>query len=322
MIKILSASPFASVQDMGRTGYRAQGVGVAGAMDGPALRAANLLVGNSADAAGIETTSGALKLRFATAALFATTGAPAMVTLDGIALPNHWCQVAEAGQVLEILPSKTDMWSYLAISGGIDLPETLGSRSTDFKIGLGGAKLAAGAKLPLAPTDLARLRAVTALGGFGVAPRPIARDENGLPVVRVIPAREYDEFPPDSQQAFWDQPWTIGREINRMGYRLSGPELKTLHPLSLPSYGILPGVVQVPSGGQPIVQLAEANTCGGYPKMGVVIQTDLPALVQTRTGGAVRMQRATPEQALAARAGLQGWLAGIESAANEVMAWA
>ena len=117
-------------------------------------------------------------------------------------------------------------------------------------------------------------------------------------IIRVLPAREYSDFNQDSRTDFWTTPWQVGSESNRQGYKLNGAVLKTKEPLSLLSYGLIPGTIQVPQAGQPIVQLAEANTCGGYPKIGVVIEADIGRLAQSRPGQKVRFKRVSRVEAL------------------------
>jgi len=325
MIEVLTAGPFATVQDLGRTAYRNQGVSLSGAMDSHALRMGNLMLGNSADAAGIETTASPLVLRFNADMLFALTGAACAATLGGIVLPVDWCMQAKRGQVLEIQPSSEGMWTYVCVAGGIDCAEVLGSRSTDTKIGIGGPfdgkALSAKDHLTCFPSDPTDCTTIGALGGYGALPRPRPRDTNGAFVVRVLTAREYDDFIPEHQTLFWSAPWQVERESNRMGYRLSGPELQTIQPLSLPSYGLVVGVIQVPPSGQPMIQLAEANTCGGYPKIGVVIDADLPRLVQVCPGQSVRMQRVDRTAALAARRANQSHLKTVTAAKRTACAW-
>lgn len=321
MIEILAAGPFATVQDLGRPTRRGHGISVAGAMDALALRGGNLMLGNDEDAAGIETALAPLRVKFTEETAFAVTGAAARVRLDGIALPNWWCGPAHAGQVLEIMPSTVGMWTYLTVAGGINCATVLGSRSTDLKLGIGGPfegkAIPTGAKLQTGVSDTA---AIHALGGYALQP-PQAETQDGHPVLRVIPAREYDEFVDSDRAAFWETDWRVGQECNRMGYRLTGPTLHTTVPLSLPSYPLVSGIIQVPPSGQPIIQLAEANTCGGYPKFGVIIQADLRTLVQSRPASILRMRQVTADQGVAARAEHEAFLRTARNAAKTVAAW-
>jgi allophanate hydrolase subunit 2 len=111
---------------------------------------------------------------------------------------------------------------------------------------------------------------------------------NGCVPVRVLPAAEFGQFTEAAIAAFYSTPYEVTPQANRVGYRLKGTPLHTCHRLELRSHGIAPGTVQVPPAGQPIVQLAEANTCGGYPKIATVIESDLWRLAQTPVGCAIQ----------------------------------
>jgi biotin-dependent carboxylase-like uncharacterized protein len=115
--------------------------------------------------------------------------------------------------------------------------------------------------------------------------------------IRVLPGSEYDQFPADAQEAFWSDEWLVTPNSNRMGYRLAGTELKRTHKTDLLSHAVLPGTIQVPPNGQPIVLLSDAQTTGGYPKIGAVIQADLWKLAQVRLNGAIRFIPTTPQEA-------------------------
>ncbi|KAA2213033.1 biotin-dependent carboxyltransferase family protein [Pseudoroseomonas oryzae] len=317
MIEILAATPLSSVQDLGRSGVRRYGIGVSGAMDPMALSAANLLLGNERGAAGIEITASPLRLRFLADTAFSLCGADGAATLDGLPLPPFWAMAARAGQELSVRAPRAGMRAYLAVAGGIDVPVVMGSRSTDLKTGFGGHEgrgLAAGDRLPIG-TPAAPPRIPE--GGFGVAPPAgMPLSEADTTEVRVIRAAQYGRFPEAAHETFWSTAWTLRPDSNRMGFRLAGPALIPVERVELLSHGILPGVVQVPPAGEPMIQLNDANTCGGYPKMGVVIGADLWRLGQLRLGGGLRFAEATREEALAARAANEAYLAGVSRASR------
>ncbi|MCT8179216.1 biotin-dependent carboxyltransferase family protein [Variovorax sp. CY25R-8] len=305
MIEILSSGLPNVVQDLGRTGHLRIGVSRSGAMDALALSAANGLVANEAAAAGIEIGLFPFRLRFRADLRFACTGADAGIALDGRALPPWWSASATAGQTLEIAAPRRGARVYLAFSGGIDVPLVLGSRSTDLKGGFGGLEgrgLRRGDLLPLRPPRATQ--ATHATGGHtGILPASLPRFWQelaaGCIVVRAVAGAEHEHFTEASRAAFANEAYEVTREANRMGYRLSGSALALQRPLELFSHGILPGTVQVPPSGQPIVQLAEANTCGGYPKIAHVIDIDLWRLAQARPGTRVRFELLDPADALA-----------------------
>lgn len=291
MIEILRAGPLATVQDLGRPGWRDRAFSLCGALDSFALQAGNLLVGNAPEAAGLEFTLGAATLRFHADSCVAVTGTDVDAQLDGRPLRPWWRQRVRAGQTLQLAAPRERMRSYVAVAGGIAVPAALGSRSTDLKAGFGGLNGRA-----LRDGDHLPLHADAALPLRPVGMRAPAWDAT----VRVLPGPEHDDFSAASRDAFWSADWTVTPQSNRMGYRLAGPTLTREHGAELPSHGVLPGVVQVPPSGQPIVLLADAQTTGGYPKIGVVIRADLWKLAQLRLGARVRFVRCTHADAVAA----------------------
>ncbi len=302
-IEILSTGALNSVQDHGRPGYLDAGIGRGGTMDRPALTLANRMLGNADDAAGIEIALFPFRLRFHAPTAFAVTGADCEVKLADRVLPSWWAAVAQAGETLTIGIPRRGARALLAFAGGIDVPVVIGARATDLKSGFGGLDgrgLLRGDRLPLgeAPPIGRRLAE-----GFGIDPVPLRGfwPATGAPLrLRVLPAAEYEAFGPAERQALVEADWTVTPDANRMGYRLSGPELKPARPIELFSHGIMPGVVQVPPGGQPIIQLAEANTCGGYPKIATIIEGDLWRLAQAPVGTRLRFEVVERDAAIAA----------------------
>jgi biotin-dependent carboxylase-like uncharacterized protein len=288
MLEIVRAGPLATVQDLGRPGWRDRGLSLCGALDDFALQTGNLLVGNPPGAAGLEFTLGAATLRFHAEACIAITGTDDDAHLDGRPVRPWWRQRVHAGQTLKLAAPRERMRSYVAIAGGLALQPVLGSLSTDLKGGFGGLDgraLRDGDRLPLNPAP--------ALCSRGVGMRP----PEWTPEVRALPGPEHDDF---SADAFWAGDWTVTPQSNRMGYRLAGPALQRERGEELASHGVLPGVVQVPPSGQPIALLADAQTTGGYPRIAVVIRADLWKLGQLRLGTRLRFVRCTPDEALAA----------------------
>ncbi|MDR6755003.1 biotin-dependent carboxylase-like uncharacterized protein [Mycoplana sp. BE70] len=300
MIEILSTGAVNSVQDLGRPGFLDVGVGWSGAMDAPALAAANLLLGNAPNAAGIEVSLFPFRLRFLRDTVFAVTGADCPITLGDRSLPSWWAETARAGETLKLGLPRAGARAYLALGGGVDVPKVLGSRATDLKSGFGGWQgrgLNRGDQLPLVE------RGALLEGGIGIDPTNLR--DGGAPtespvVLRVLPSAEHLAFTEAALEAFFSTEWSVSNEANRMGYRLSGPELALTRKLELFSHGIMPGTVQVPPSGQPIIQLAEANTCGGYPKIANVIEADLWRLAQAPVGATLRFALIDREEAVAA----------------------
>lgn len=291
MIEVLRAGPQTTVQDLGRKAWHDRGLSRCGALDDVALQAGNLLLGNPPDAAGLEFTLGAATLRFHADCWIALTGTDADALLDGRPLRPGWRCAVRAGQQLKLAAPRERMRSYLTVSGGLDVPAVLGSRSTDLKArfgGLDGRALRDGDRLPLGTAQrLPRKRAGLRLPEWSAE-------------VRVLPGPEYADFDDASREALLATGWTVTPQSNRMGYRLAGPALVRERGGELASHGVLPGVVQVPPSGQPIVLLADAQTTGGYPKIAVVIRADLWKLAQLRLGATLRFVPCSPDDAIAA----------------------
>jgi len=307
MIEVLDPSGHATVQDLGRVGHRHVGIGSNGAMDGLALATANLMLGNAPDAAAIEVPGVPMRLRFLGDTAFALTGADAGATLDGRPIPRNWRDFARAGEELALGHARHGVYSILAVAGGIDVPLVMGSRATHLRGVFGGFE-----GRMLQPGDLLPLGTHSAgPSSFGVVPPEKAlplHSDDGAILVRVLPAAEYDAFDAQARAALWSTPWRISAQSNRAGYRLMGPVLNLAEPIEMRSHGLVPGVIQGPAGGQPIIQLADAYTAGGYPKIGVVIEPDLWRIAQTPLGGALRFRRCDHAEALAAHDALAAHL--------------
>lgn len=309
MIEIISNSQLATIQDLGRHGFYRAGVNRSGAMDPLALATGNALLGNDANTAGIEIPMQPFKLRFDCDLDIALTGADCAARLDELDLPPDWAIRARKGQVLTLGAPLSGCRAYLCVAGGIDVPAVLGSRSTQLREsfgGLAGRMLQKGDVLNAIGGD-----AGLPVGGLGATHADLdpSVDTDGLLNVRVLPAAEYENFA--NRDLFWQSPWTVTPQSNRAGYRLAGPELKLHAPLELRSHGVVPGVIQVPPGGQPIIQLADAATMGGYPKFGTVIEADLWRLAQVRPGAIIRFLQTDYVLALAAAEAVQSHLAQI-----------
>jgi len=298
MIEILTTGLPNTVQDLGRPGYLALGISHGGAMDSQALAIANLMLGNDPSAAGLEVALYPFRLRAHVDISLAITGADCPISIGDRGYPSWWATAIRAGEVVVLEAPRSGARSYIAFAGGLDVPPVMGSRATDVKGGfggLGGRGLSRGDRLRLNTAEC-----LLPAGGFGVAveERQATRNGNAYPIeLRVLPAAEFDAFTPQSHAAFTGGEWSITNDANRMGYRLSGEALSLVSPLELLSHGIVPGTVQVPPSGQPIIQLADANTCGGYPKIATVIETDLWRLAQAPVGARLRFVPVSAEAA-------------------------
>lgn len=311
MIEVLSSGAANSIQDLGRPGYLHLGISGGGAMDIPAFRLGNLLLGNPSQAAGLEVALYPFRLKFHVDCQFALTGADCEATLDQRAIYPSWLCNAKAGQVLTLAPPKRGARSYLTFGGGIDVEPVLGARATDLKTGFGGLHgrgVQRGDRLELGAAQIHLAKEVGA-----AIHRPLT-ERGGVVSVQATLGAEWDAFDEASKQAFLQQEWIITPDSNRMGMRLKGEALSLLRPLEMLSHGILPGTVQVPPSGLPIIQLADANTCGGYPKIAHVIDADLWKLAQAPISAKVRFDFVSDVQAALAQQALDEEQASIDRA--------
>ena len=292
MLNILRAGLMTSIQDQGRSGWRQYGISVSGALDQPSMRTANMLVGNPEESAVLEIVLGQFRAEFKRDGWFALTGAGCNADLDGKPVWTGWRLPVKKGQVLSLAMPVRGMRSYLAVNGGFATDAMLGSHSTDLKAAFGGwqgRKLQDGDQLPLGKAT----RTFKAKAGV----RQLLWGNR----IRALPGPEYSEFTREAQEGFWRSPWKLSPQSNRMGYRLQGRQLQRKATRDLLSHGLVPGVVQVPPNGQPIVLMADAQTTGGYPRIACVIEADLYQLAQIRLGEPIHFIHCTLEEALLAK---------------------
>ena len=301
MIEILSNGAPNLIQDLGRRGHLGIGVSRGGAMDSMALSLANALVGNDEDAAGVEISLFPFRARFQIDTHFSVTGADCMVRLDDEVLAPWWGRLARAGQTLVIERPKRGARGYLALAGGVDVDPIMGSRSTDLKGAFGGYQgrgLRRGDTLKLNGHTVRQNQAA----GLGIVPKELPAFWKelsvGLVTVRAIRAAEYEYFTKAAHNALVKTDYEITPDANRVGYRLGGEPLPLQVAQELLSHGIVAGTVQVPPSGQPIIQLAEANTCGGYAKIATVIEADLWKLAQAPIGCRIRFELVDVDSAI------------------------
>lgn len=273
MIEVLDPGPLATVQDLGRTGWAALGVPRSGAFDAEAARLANRLVGNPAEHAVLEVTFGGLALRVRDAATLAFTGA--VCPGPGWGLPVSF----SAATVVRLGAPARGLRSYVAVRGGWDVPAQLGSRSTDLLSGLGPPPLRPGDRLAVGPSPVAS-------PGDAVAPVGIAPD----PVLELLPGPRLDWFADDALDRLTTQRWAVRDASDRVGVRLDGPALPRARAGELPSEPTLPGAVQVPADGRPIVFGPDAPVTGGYPVIAVLTDGALDLAAQLRPGDTARFR--------------------------------
>jgi antagonist of KipI len=253
------------------------------------LRVANLLVGNEESAAGLEITLGGLQLRFADKRTIAWCGGEFDVRVGSTSLPAGHAALINAGEELKFNHPKIGCRGWLAISGGIDVPTVLGSRSTDLRAGFGGFEGRA-----LRDGDAIRLGArpgspipATTISSWS-APEPWSQTASPNPLLQVVRGSDWVRFNASTLQRFMSEAFAVSADSDRMGVRLDGPELRRDNDVDLISEAVAPGTIQVPSNGKPILLLGDCQTIGGYPKIAHVITVDLSVTAQLRAGDHVR----------------------------------
>jgi antagonist of KipI len=278
-----------SVQDLGRTGFREFGVSLSGALDPFGMRVANLLVGNHEGEAGLEITFGGLQLQFQDERIVAWCGGEFDVQIGSQPLPAGHVALLQAGGELKFGRAQIGCRCWLAISGGIDVPMVLGSRSTDLRANFGGfdgCALSDGDIIPLGPRPGSPIPA-TRISSW-TAPHDWVSPAKPNPILRFLRGMDWTRFNASTLQRLTSEPFTVSPDSDRMGVRLTGPELPRADNVDLISEAVAPGTVQVPPNGQPILLLGDCQTIGGYPKIAHVITVDLGIAAQVRAGDRVR----------------------------------
>jgi KipI family sensor histidine kinase inhibitor len=292
VVTVVEPGLFTTVQDLGRWGHQHLGVPVSGPMDFVSHRLANALVGNEPDAATLEATVLGPELRFETEALVGVTGADLDATLDGTRVPLNTPCGCRPGTVLRFGRRRSGGRAYVACDGGIDVPHVLGSRATHVLSGLGGVEGRA-----LVAGDHLRL------GERRDPSSALATDEKpgaaGGVRLRVMRGPHDAFFDTAAFDALQRTRFTISPQSNRMGYRLSGPQIGR-PPGDMISDAAFIGGVQVPPSGEPILLMADRQTTGGYPLIATVITADLPIAGQLVPGDSVEFEFCTRRDAIAA----------------------
>jgi antagonist of KipI len=288
-----------SVQDLGRTGLREFGVSTSGALDSFALRVANLLVGNDEGTAGLEITLGGLQLRFDRDRIVAWCGGEFDVKAGSTLLPAGHTAFLRAGEELKFGSPKIGCRAWLAISGGIDVPIVLGSRSTDLRAQFGGFEgralrdrdeLSLGSRpgsSAFAEATADRRTPATGISSW-TAPHDWVSPAKRDPILRFVRGIDWERFNTSTLQRLTSEAFTVSPDSDRMGVRLDGPQLRREDNLELISEAVAPGTIQVPPSGKPILLLGDCQTIGGYPKIAHVITVDLGIAAQLRAGDHVR----------------------------------
>lgn len=300
IFEVLSAGLLTTVQDLGRWGYQGKGMPVAGAMDPQALKIGNILVGNDPDEAAFEITLMGPTLAVVEGeGLIAVTGAEINFTINDIKAPLWQSVKVQAGDTIALsAPKGHGCRAYLCVSGSLDVPIVMGSKSTYLRAGVGGFNgraLKAGDRISTGP-----LKPLTWLSvGLACPERLRPKRELELPL-RVVLGPQDDAFTEKGLKTFLESEYTITNEADRMGYRLEGPVIEHKAGADIISDAIPLGAVQIPGHGKPICMLADRQTTGGYTKIAVLSTPDIAVLAQRIPGQTVRFKAISLEESIAA----------------------
>ncbi len=309
-IAVISYGMLSSIQDLGRYGFQKHGVIVSGAMDTYSLRIGNLLVGNQEGEAGLEITLLGPTLLLEEDALIAITGGNLSPEVEGVQVPMWRPVLVKKGSVLKFGKIKSGCRAYLTIAGGFAIPEVMTSKSTYLRAGLGGYEgraLKDGDKLETNSISDYSLNLFNKLKKKDTAQPFITTrwfvDFNKFitlsneHTIRVIEGSHFSRCSSNSQKNFYAGKFTVTPQSDRMGYRLSGPEIKLDEKFELLSEAVTVGTIQLPPDGHPIILLADRQTTGGYPKIAQVISVDLSLVAQMKPGGEICFQEISLEEA-------------------------
>jgi len=320
VLEVLDGGLSTTVQDCGRHGLYRLGIPPSGAMDDFSARVANLLVGNDESAAVLETTYMGPRLAFRDDGVVAITGANMPPRLNGSPRPSWEAFRVKAGDTLSFDYIRDGARCYLAIAGGIAVPEVLGSRSTFARVRLGGHEgraLTKGDVLSCGPSLSSTNRWTGASVEDGDRPEYPRQLE-----IRIVVGLYNHRVTDESMKAFCETEWTVTPNADRVGYRYRGIELKFVH-RDKPPFGVgdspwntcalnYPcGVLQLPGGVEPIVLMRDGVTGGNYASLGTVITADIDAVAQSKAHETTRFVPVSLEQALEARAVRRRWLTRI-----------
>lgn len=303
VVEVVRAGLCDLVVDQGRPGYEHLGVPRGGAADPAALAVANRLVGNDATAAGLELAYTGPMLRFPHGGAVAIVGAFFAATRsNGTAVKWNETLVLEPGEILDLGAARQGCRCWLAFRGGLQVPVLMDSRSTFLPAGFGGLEGRA-----LRHGDVLRLGELAAAQRLLRAVPPADANDHCLRVVAGPQAGLFDDA---GLAAFFSEPYRVASASDRRGLRLNGTALSHAS-TELPSQGVLPGAVQVPPNGQPIILGWDGPVTGGYPIIAGVIRADWSRLAQLRPGDEVRFVTVELEAARALAA--TGWEIGEQA---------
>lgn len=292
VFRVLKPGMFTTIQDMGRYGYLAYGVPISGAMDMSSLVMANLLVGNNANDACLETTLIGPELQVLTRTQIAITGGEASPTINGKIVPMWQTFEVMVNDVISFGKMEKGCRSYISVRGGINVPKILRSRSTFARGKFGGME-----GRHLKTGDIVNGFKVSLLETERTTPKELCPQLTGPYKVRVVLGPQASMFKEEGIDTFLSGPYEVTPESDRMGYRLEGSAIQHKDRADIVSDALLPGAVQVPKSGKPIIIMRDAQTTGGYPKIAVATTPDVSLLGQAKPGDTIEFSQVTVQHA-------------------------
>lgn len=283
-LKVIDGGLFTTIQDAGRVGYRKYGVPVSGVMDERAYKLANWLVGNEETAPVLEMTLKGGSYRFNTKAIIALTGAEINPKINGREIPMNSSMQIEAGEILSLEYAEKGCRAYLGIRGKLEIESILSSYSTFVTGSFGGfegRKLMKGDELFWLDDErefMAKKAPVKQIPYY-----------SSKVTFEVIESREWEWLSASAKELFLNIAFEVSPQSNRMGIRLKGEKIEA-EKTSMKSSPVLPGIIQLPENGQPIILMNDGQAVGGYPRMAKIQDTDLWRVGQVKPGDIVRFK--------------------------------
>jgi len=294
VFRVVRPGFFSSVQDLGRLGFQRFGMPISGAMDKYAFVCANVLVGNQASDACLEVTLLGPEFEALNPAQVAVAGADFSVFVNGEVAPMWETLTMKKGDAIAFRGSaESGCRAYLAVRGGIDVPVVLGSRSTYVRGGFGGYE---GRGLRVNDV-LQAFASPQFLKEKRVLPAELVPKYESEFSVNVVLGPQEDMFTVEGVETFLSQAYTVTTESDRMGYRLDGAVVWHRGTAEIVTDALIPGAIQVPGSGKPIVLMADAQTTGGYPKIATVTTPDVSRLGQAKPGDKIRFGKVSLREA-------------------------
>lgn len=289
--RIINPGIQTTVQDRGRSGLMKYGMSTSGAMDLWSFTMGNLLARNPEGAAALETALQGLKLEALNKVTLSITGADLDPWLNENPAPQWTAFTMSEGDVLYFRKRQKGFRAYVAVQGGVDVPEMLGSRSTYIRGRIGGL-LRAGETLNISPSDSnASVKGLT-------IPQEYRPNLDRSEPIRVLMGPQDDYFTPRGIETFLNSTYRISPQCDRQGFRTEGPTIEIAKGPGIITDPIPPGAIQVPGDGKPIVLLRDSQVTGGYAKIAVVARVEMDFLGQVMPGDTIRFQRVDRKTAL------------------------